>query len=238
MSGSAAGSKTAVVFRHSPSVHLGSLEAPLAERGYSIRHVEVATEVIDPRIVADADVLIVLGGSIGAYQQELFPFLGTELTAIRARLDEGAPVLGVCLGAQLMAASLGAKVYPGPVLEIGFVDIDAGDDPVLAVFDKPVLQWHGDTFDLPEGAVPVATGRTYANQAFRYGDHGLAVQFHPEVDGGMLRQWIVDGVGELAAQGIDPREFRADGARHADSQAARGARMMERWLESVEALPR
>jgi GMP synthase (glutamine-hydrolysing) len=230
--------RTAVVFRHSPLAHLGSLQAPLVERGYEIRNVDVATEVIDPRLAAEADVLIVLGGSVGAYQEDLFPFLTAELTAIRARLEAGAPVLGVCLGAQLMAASLGAAVYPGPVTEIGFFSVDAGDDPVLEVFDKPVLQWHGDTFDLPEGAVAVASGDNYRNQAFRYGEHGLAVQFHPEVDGGMLRQWIVDWVDDLAQHGIDPRVFRAEGARHADPQARRGQRMLERWLESVEQLPR
>lgn len=230
--------RTAVVFRHSPLVHLGSLESPLVERGYEIHQLDVATQVIDPRLVAEADVLIVLGGSIGAYQEDLFPFLSTELAAIRSRLEAGAPVLGVCLGAQLMAASLGAAVYPGPVTEIGFFAVDAGADPVLEVFDKPVLQWHGDTFDLPEGAVAVASGANYANQAFRYGEHGLAIQFHPEVDGGMLRQWIVDGIGELAQHGIDPRVFRAEGARHADPQARRGQRMLDRWLESVEQLPR
>jgi len=232
------GVRTAVVFRHSPLVHLGSLEAPLVERGYEIHQVDVATQVIDPRLAAEADVLIVLGGSIGAYQEDLFPFLTTELAAIRSRLDAGTPVLGVCLGAQLMAASLGAAVYPGPSPEIGFFDIDAADDPVLEVFDKPVLQWHGDTFDLPAGAVAVARGTNYENQAFRYGAHGLGIQFHPEVDGGMLRQWIVDGIGDLAQNGIDARVFRANGARHADPQARRGAQMLDRWLESVEQLHR
>lgn len=227
-------SPTAVVLRHAPTEHLGRFADVLDARGWSVRHLDVAIEELDADAVQAADALIVLGGAIGAYQGDLFPFLDGELDALRARLDENCPVLGVCLGAQLLAAAAGAAVYAGPVTEIGFSPVDVVADSAAAPFaGVPVLQWHGDTFELPAGARRVATSPVYENQAFQLGS-SLGVQFHPEVDARMLEQWIVSGVGELLDAGIDPRSLRAEGLQHAERQAEAGARMVGAWLQQIE----
>jgi GMP synthase (glutamine-hydrolysing) len=229
------GGRTAVVLRHAPTEHLGRFAGVLAARGWSVRQFDVAVEDLDATAVQQADALIVLGGAVGAYQSDLFPFLTAELNALRARLAEDRPVLGVCLGAQLLAAAAGAAVFRGPETEIGFAAVRVVPDSAVAPFGGiPVLQWHGDTFELPAGARRVATSAVYENQAFELGS-SLGVQFHPEVDARMLGQWLASGVGELLAAGIDPRRLRAEGAVHAEPQAAAGAEMLATWLEQVEA---
>ncbi|HEY8590938.1 MAG TPA: glutamine amidotransferase [Naasia sp.] len=224
-----------LVLRHGPGEHLGRFAAVLERRGWGVRILDVAVEPIVDDVVASADAVIVLGGAVGVYQSELFPYLADEVAALRRRLDADRPTLGVCLGAQLLAAAAGADVRPGGITELGFVPVDVEPgSPIDDFAGVRVLQWHGDTFDLPAGARRLATGQTYANQGFELGS-ALAVQFHPEVDGPMLEQWIASGVGELLGLGIDPRQLRADGQRYAEAQARAGERMVERWLDRVEA---
>ena len=121
------------------------------------------------------------------------PYLGEEMDLIRRFAREGTPLLGVCLGSQLVAKAFGARVYRGPRSEIGFFDDlhVAGSDPLLSGFGDPftVFHWHGDTFDLPEGAVRLARSGLYANQAFRIGTT-VGLQFHLEVDRDMIRLWL------------------------------------------------
>ncbi|MCU1437559.1 MAG: hypothetical protein JWP66_646 [Naasia sp.] len=229
------GGGTVLVLRHGPGEHLGRFAEVLDRRGWSVRTLDVAVDPVDAGTVTGADAVIVLGGAVGAYQADLFPYLADEVAALRARLDADRPTLGVCLGAQLLAAAAGAEVRPGGVTELGFfpVQVEPGS-PLDAFAGVPVLQWHGDTFELPEGARPLASGDTYANQGFQLG-RALAVQFHPEVDGRMFEQWIASGVGEILDLGLDPRRLRADGERFAEAQARAGERMLERWLDEIEA---
>jgi GMP synthase (glutamine-hydrolysing) len=136
--------------------------------------------------------LIVMGGPMGAYETDEYPFLVQECALISEMVKRDHPVLGVCLGAQLLAKSLGARVFPGPASEIGFGSVSlapaASADPVFAASGTaiPVFHWHGDTFELPIGATLLASSPMYAHQAFRFGRCVYALQFHIEAD---LETW-------------------------------------------------
>jgi GMP synthase-like glutamine amidotransferase len=139
--------------------------------------------------------VVVMGGAMGVHDTEEFPWLEAERRWIARTVDAGLPVLGVCLGAQQLAAALGATVTTGPAPEIGVGEVAltavGRADPVLGPEGDrvAVIHWHGDTFDIPDGAVRLATGDRYANQAFRYGDFAYGLQFHVEVDEAMADAW-------------------------------------------------
>lgn len=141
------------------------------------------------------DGLVVMGGPLGAYEEEWYPFLRKECELLEAVARQGRPVLGVCLGAQLLAKSLGAKVFPGHGAEIGFGSVEltpAGqEDPLFAGAGRslPVFHWHGDTFTLPEGAVLLASNPMYTNQAFLFGSRAYGFQFHVEPDADTWAAW-------------------------------------------------
>lgn len=231
--------KTALAIRHVAFEDLGSLAEPIAAAGYSIRYVEAGMQPI-PAEAADADLLIVLGGPIGVYQTEEYPFLADEATLLRARLGRDAPTLGICLGSQLMAAALGARVYPGGAgKEICFAPISltqAGRDSALAALVEPeaeVLHWHGDTFDLPDGAILLASSALYAHQAFAVGRGGLALQFHPEAEKAGLERWLIGHAAELSAAGVSIVGLRAAAAAKASGLSERSRRFIARWLADI-----
>jgi GMP synthase (glutamine-hydrolysing) len=185
--------------------------------------------------------LIVMGGPMGAYEEDAHPWLVEEKRAIAAAARAGHPVWGVCLGAQLLASALGAAVYPGPAAEVGLLPVDltpeAADDPVFrhAPASFPTLQWHGDTFDLPEGATLLASSPAFPNQAFRYGRAAYGIQFHMEVLPEMAREW--SSVPEYAAYadrvlgegGMERLMSEFDDAEA--GMRATGRAMFERWAE-------
>ncbi|WP_400766649.1 glutamine amidotransferase [Methylosinus sporium] len=233
--------KTALVIRHLAFEDLGSFAEPIAAAGYSIRYVEAGMQLI-PAEAADADLLIVLGGPIGVYQTEDYPFLTDEAALLRGRLGRDAPTLGVCLGGQLMAAALGARVYPGGAgKEIGFAPISltqAGRQSALAALVEPeaeVLHWHGDTFDLPDGAALLASSALYPHQAFAVGRRGLALQFHPEAEKDGLERWLIGHTAELSAAGVSIAGLRAAAAAKAPGLAERSRRFIARWLADIDA---
>jgi GMP synthase-like glutamine amidotransferase len=139
--------------------------------------------------------VVVMGGAMGVHDVAEFPWLDTERRWISKTVAEGVPVLGVCLGAQLLAASLGAAVTTGPSPEVGLgaveLTLEGRADPVLGPEGDglAVIHWHGDTFEIPAGAVRLASGDRYANQAFRYGRVVYGLQFHIEVDDAMAEAW-------------------------------------------------
>ena len=229
---------TAVAVRHVAFEDLGLIAPVLAERGYDIRYVEAPTE---PMPAEDADLVVVLGGPIGAYEDDAYPFLRAEMAFLERRLAAGRPTLGICLGAQLMARALGARVYPGPAKEIGWAPLTlsaAGRASCLAELgpEPTVLHWHGDTFDLPEGAVHLASTDLCANQAFSWGAAALALQFHAEAMGAALEPWFVGHTVEIGATpGVDVPQLRADTARWTPVMADRGRRLFNRWLDGLAA---
>ncbi len=149
--------RTAAAIRHVAFEDLGSFAPVLEAAGYTVRYLEAADGLASPAVAEEADLLVVLGGPIGAYEDDAYPFLADELRLLERRLAAGRPLLGICLGAQLIARALGASVYPGAVKEIGWSPVrltDAGESSCLRHLGRgiSVLHWHGDTFDLPAGA--------------------------------------------------------------------------------------
>jgi len=140
--------------------------------------------------------LIVLGGPMNVDQADVYPYLTTEIAAIREALDADKPVLGICLGAQLLAAALGASVHPSPIPEIGWYPVQptdaAGSDRLCRHLRgvQHVFQWHAYTFDLPRDAVHLARTESCSHQAFRYGDRAYGLQFHLEADEVLIRRWL------------------------------------------------
>ena len=144
--------------------------------------------------------LVIMGGPMAVYEMDRTPYLRDEACLIERAINANKHVLGVCLGAQMLAHVLGARVYPGRTKEIGWYDVTLTEegmrDPCmaeLAVARKcvaQVFQWHGDTFDMPAGAVQLASSELYPNQAFRYGDRVYALQFHIEVTPGIVHGWL------------------------------------------------
>src|SRR5438128_11312748 len=142
--------KQAAAIRHVPFEDLGAFETALREAGYEIRYVEAGFDDLGADGLHDAELLVVLGGPIGAYEEASYPFLGDELALLECRLKADRPTLGICLGAQLIARALGSRVYPTGAKEIGWSPLElsaAGRTGVLRHLDGlDVLHWHGDTF--------------------------------------------------------------------------------------------
>jgi GMP synthase (glutamine-hydrolysing) len=199
-----------MVFQHVAAEPLGTLHARIRARGHRIRFHNFQRH---PDAQPDVDRyhgLIVLGGPMNVEDQHRHPHLKTELLAIEAALRQGKPVLGICLGAQLLAHVLGAPVRRHDQHEIGWYDLittaQGREDPVLGHLGEvaPVFQWHGCTFDLPTGAVQLARTETCEQQAFRFGQNAYGFQFHLEADAPMIERWLrtVSYREELAAAGI------------------------------------
>jgi GMP synthase (glutamine-hydrolysing) len=223
--------------RHVGFEDLGSFAVPLREAGYDIEYIDVAERdpaTLDP---LGADLLVVLGGPIGVYDHDAYPVVTDEIRLLRARLAADRPTLGICLGAQLMAAALGARVYPGPAKEIGWSALDLSEtaepNPLAVLRGVPVLHWHGDTFDLPEGGTLLASTPICANQAFSRGPNVLGLQFHPEVLDARFEHWLLGHASELATAGIDPGTLRRDAGRHASALEGAGAVLVAGWLSRL-----
>ncbi|MGY4523253.1 glutamine amidotransferase [Pseudomonas sp. TE21394] len=206
--------KTLLALRHVHFEDLGQLEPMLVELGYRISYVDACTADLRHLDVRSADLMIVLGGPIGAHDDERYPFLSDELELIRQRLASNKPLLGICLGAQLIARALGAGVAPMPQKEIGFSEVhltlEGGGSALVELVGVPVLHWHGDQFELPQGAQWLAESDVCKHQAFSVGNHVLALQFHLEVDCQGIEQWLVGHAHELACENIDPKKIRRD----------------------------
>ena len=230
--------KTAVAIRHIHFEDLGTFEAVLIAAGYKIHYYDIGVQelwTLDPLL---ADMLVVLGGPVGVYEADAYPFLAEERRILEARLAENRPTLGICLGAQQIAAALNATVAPTGVKEIGFSELtltDAGRvGPLRHLEGVPVLHWHGDAFEIPKGADNLAATPVCARQAFALGRNVLGLQFHPEVDAcaGMER-WLVGHAIELASAGLDPNALREAAISVGPALRDASRRMLAEWLEGL-----
>lgn len=198
-----------LVFQHAAQEPLGTLDPHLRREGFRIRYVNFARQP-DARPALDGyDALIVLGGPMNVDEAERFPHLKHEVCVMREALERGRPVLGICLGAQLLAHALGGHVGRAAAPEIGWFDVSvsdaAGADPLLGHFagTERVFQWHGDTFELASGATHLASSELCTNQAFRAGDAAWGLQFHLEVDQPMIARWLAHPDNAPAVAGLD-----------------------------------
>lgn len=236
-----ASSRRALVLNHIGFEDIGTLRGPLLDRGFFIESVEAAKAKLPLANVRDCDLLVVMGGPIGVYETADYPFLTDEITCISRRLSSGRPMLGICLGAQLMAAALGARVYSGwNGKEIGWAPISGALDAALPDWFTPllapglhVLHWHGDTFDLPAGAKHLARTERYENQAFTWNGNALALQFHPEVTAPELESWYVGHAAELHHAGISVSELRAASEMHAPELENAAKEFWNLWLNYI-----
>lgn len=223
--------------RHLAFENLGTFEALLSGGGFDIDYVDAGVQAVTAETLAGPDLVVVLGGPIGVNDTSLYPWLSAEIDAVRERVLRKRPTLGICLGAQIIATALGARVYPGKAKEIGWdpVALSAAgqNSPLKHLAGHPTLHWHGDTFDIPDGARLLASTALTPHQAFDWGSAVLALQFHPEFKASDIEAWLVGHTMELGLAGVDIPALRAATALHGQAQAAAGRAMLLDWLETV-----
>lgn len=212
----------------------------LTQRGHTLHTVEVdeGEPLPDWR---DFGAIIAMGGPMGVYEDDAYPWLADEKQLIGEAVRAGLPYFGACLGVQLLAAALGARVYPGPAPEVGILDVmrteDGGSDPVASILPDrfKTLQWHGDTFDLPAGGVSLFSSPQYANQGFRFGEVAYGVQFHLEVDQALADEWSRIPAYKAAAEsvlgpgGLD--QLLAGVAEHSDRMLPHARTLIDAWMD-------
>lgn len=233
--------KKAWVLQHVAFEDVGIFEPLLQARGFHLHFLEAGVDDLDLLDPLVPELLVVLGGPIGVYEQERYPYLQTEIEWLRKRVLAERPTLGICLGSQLIAHALGARVYPGPVKEIGWAPLTLTSQGQIAFMqhlatrDTPVLHWHGDVFDLPEKAIPLAGSQYTQYQAFSYADHQvLGLLFHPEINPSCIERWLIGHAVEIAnTPGLDIHTLRTDSKHYGEASVAQGKAFFQDWLNLV-----
>jgi GMP synthase (glutamine-hydrolysing) len=237
--------KRAIILKHVAAEGPGRLAPLLAAQGYELAIRELYSGDAVPTDLSKSDLLVVMGGPMGVADvgNAEYPFLAQELALLRARIAERAPVLGICLGAQLLAAAAGARVYPmeSPRYEVGWSAVrfrrEHADDPLFLGLpaEAPMLHLHGDTFDLPAGAALLASSELCENQAFRLGHRLFGVQFHCEMNvqdiEGFLRAdggWVEQANGPGAVETL-----RRDTRARIEASHAAGDRLLSNMLQAL-----
>jgi GMP synthase (glutamine-hydrolysing) len=220
---------------------LGIAVPALAENGVPVMRLDAFDA--EPRWPSLDEIsgLVVFGGEMNADEIERYPYLLSQRELMRRAVDDGMPVLGICLGAQMLARAFDARVYRAPLREFGFKPVritEAGEaDPLLGAFRSGdrVFQWHEDTFDLPDGAELLAAGDEVQVQAFRMGRNAWGVQFHPEVDAEGVDAWL--RVAEPSLERVWKRsgeEIREELRRYLDAQQQRSRQLFSGFARLVE----
>ena len=229
-----------LVFQHHPSSPAGLVGERMAARAFRVTTLDAQDGCDIPADAADHDGLLVLGGAMNAYDDARCRHFPALLALARDFASAGKPVLGICLGGQLLARAWGAKVHLGTAPEFGVTALattpEAADDPLLAGAPArvPAMQWHDDTFDLPPDAVPLLTGDTCRNQAFRVADVAWAFQCHFEADRRAMVEWAIYRRDVYGCEDITA--LLADqAAAHGEAAEAFGRQVADRWLDLVAA---
>lgn len=234
--------KTALVLTHERHEGPGQFGAILTSRGYGQKIIFTPEESVNDYDPISPDIVLIMGGPMGVYEENIYPFLKDEKQFLARRIKADKPTLGVCLGAQLISAALGETVYKGrPGQEIGWNPLKltsaAKNHPVrhLDPANTNMFHWHGDTFDLPKDAELLASSSMYPNQIYRVGNNVLALQCHPEVTPDLADEWLDTMPGEVAASklvnGLD--ELRVQTKKNIDTMNRQSKLFFEEWLESV-----
>ena len=234
-----------LVLQHIACEPPAAFEDELRSRGLDVARVELdeGDPLPDWR---DFPAIVVMGGPMGAYDEAEHPWLAGEKRLLREAVEADVPVWGVCLGAQMLASALGARVYPGETPEVGLLPVhltpEAADDPVFggAPSSFPTLQWHGDSFDLPDGATLLASSSAYPHQAFRVG-RSYGLQFHIEVPLELATEWgEVPAYAQSLESTLGPGaldRLLADVADNAHVTVPLARNLFGRWLERVVQVP-
>lgn len=230
--------KTALIIRHVPREGVAGYRQPIEEAGYHVDRIDVSDPAFPTLDLREPDLLVMMGGPMGVYEQEQYPWISCQMRRVRHRLAADRPTLGVCFGAQLMAAALGARVFAGPHKEVGFHPVAlqpaAREGPLRHVEDVPVLHWHGDTFTLPEGAEWLASSHVYDHQAFRRGRNILALQFHAEMgEDPRFDDWVREWPESVVEAGGDEATLRQAHVDHGPAAVAAGRAMIAEWLRQL-----
>lgn len=231
--------KTALIIRHVPYEGVAGFRAPIEAAGYDVSRIDVADPAFSSLDLCEHDLLIMMGGPMGVYEQDRHPWIACQLRRLARRLEANRPTLGVCFGSQMIAQAMGGRVYAGPAKEVGFHPVTLNETalagPLRHVRNVPVLHWHGDTFDLPGNVELLASSPLYAHQAFRRGANILALQFHAEMGlDPRFDAWIEGGQDTIAAAGITEQRLRADHDALGPGAVAAGQAMIAEWLEGLE----
>ena len=229
--------KRALVLRHVDHEGIAGYREPIEAAGYAIERVAAHHAGCARLDILSPDLLVVMGGPMGVYDAGTYPWLTDEIAVIRRRLAADLPILGVCLGSQLIAAALGAEVRKGPVREIGFAPLmltgPGKTGPLRHLAGVDVLHWHGDTFDVPEGTELLAATAPYA-QAFARGRNVLALQFHAEMgEDERFEHWLANDAADIAEVGSTPEALRAAHDRLGPPAVAAGRAMITEWLAGL-----
>lgn len=230
--------KTALVIRHVPYEGIAGFRAPVEEAGFVIDRVDVTDPDFSSIDFDEPDLVVMMGGPMGVYETEQHPWLSCEVTRLARRILLDRPTLGVCLGSQIIAAAMGSRVYSGGVKEVGFSPVTISDhglaSPLRHIQDVPVLHWHGDTFELPEGVELLASSDKYAHQAFRRGNNLLALQCHAEMgEDPRFEAWLQNEA-YIAEAGQSVPALRAEHDAHGSTAVAAGRRMIADWLDRLD----
>lgn len=231
--------KQALIIRHVAYEGVAGYRQPIEAAGYEVDRIDVADPAFARLDLTEPDLLIMMGGPMGVYEQDQHPWITCQLRRLAPRLAADRPTLGVCFGAQMIAAALGADVYAGPVKEVGFHPVrihdHASDGFLRHLRDVPILHWHGDTFTLPEGAELLASSHVYDHQAFRYGRNVLALQFHAEMgQDERFDAWISEWPESVIEAGGDEASLRRAHDELGPRAVAAGRAMIAEWLASLD----
>lgn len=230
--------KRLLAIQHVHFENLGSLEPYFQSWGYAIDYQQAGLNDLQQLDPLNYDLIVILGGPIGANDEEEYPFLNDELAIIRKTLKVNRPLLGFCLGAQLIAKALGAKVYAGNHIEIGWYPLEitpAGkDSPIryLGGETTSMFHWHNDTFDLPENAVHLASSARCKHQIFSYQSSCLAFQCHPEFELKSIEAWLIGHACELSKHKIDINQLRQQSQLFANQLSQQTLMCLDEWFRS------
>jgi len=231
---------TALILCHKSTRDSGAFEAILQDRGVTIETrlaYDEGVKDVDPKA---HDLVMFMGGPMGVYQADMFPYLYDEIKFIEKRLESEKPYIGVCLGGQLMAAAMGSEVFKGEAgKEIGWHSIKANEagmnSPVRHLDESltPMMQWHGDTFNLPKEATLLASSAQYKNQAMSYGTNALGLQCHPEVTATNIELWLALGIKELKEIGSSVEKLRGETLENLKKLEKQRALFFNEWLDEA-----
>jgi len=225
------------VLQHSTLQPAGLIEEALLVNGHTLKCIHIEAGDTVAQAVDDCAGLVVLGGPMAVYEPDRFPHIGAEIALIRAYLTARLPILAICFGSQLLAAALDTEVHPGPAKEFGWYDIhlspEAAHDPLWQGIATPfkAFMWHGDSYDVPEGAVHLASSDRVPCHAYRMGTNVYGILFHPEVTPMILHEMVSDWGADLAAQGFDAGAIVHDSVQYLALQEAIGRTIFRHWVD-------